>query len=191
MRIITGLARGCRLETLPGEDTRPTAERVKEALCSALQFEIEGRAVLDLFAGSGQMGLELLSRGAAGCVFVEKNPAAAAVVRRNLNTAARREPSLSRNAQVLNLDALAYLGRTKDRFDIAVLDPPYAAGLLEPALRATAEHMNPGGVIVCESDRGQELPEQAGDFRLDRTYRYGRVVVRLYRWSGGAAMAGQ
>ena len=187
MRIITGLARGCRLETLAGEDTRPTAERVKEAVCSALQFEIDGRAALDLFAGSGQMGLELLSRGAVGCVFVDKNPEAAAVIRRNLHAVAKREPALSRNAQVLNLDAMAYIGRTKDRFDIAVLDPPYAAGLLEPALRETVKHMNPGGVIVCESDSGLELPEQVEDYRLDRTYRYGRVILRLYRWSDRAA----
>ena len=187
MRIITGLARGCRLETLEVEDTRPTAERVKEALCSALQFEIEGRAVLDLFAGSGQMGLELLSRGAAGCVFVDSSPAAAAVIRRNLHAAARREPSLSKNAQVLNLDAMAYIRRTRDRFDIAVLDPPYAAGLLAPALEETAKHMNPGGVIVCESDRQLELPEEAGDYRLDRTYRYGRILLRLYRWAGETA----
>ncbi|HIW74660.1 MAG TPA: 16S rRNA (guanine(966)-N(2))-methyltransferase RsmD [Firmicutes bacterium] len=186
MRIITGAARGCRLETLQGEDTRPTAERVKEAVCSALQFEIEGRAVLDLFAGSGQMGLEMLSRGAAGCVFVDKSPEAAAVIRRNLNAVARREPSLSGNAQVLSTDALAYLRRTKDRFDIALLDPPYAAGLLAPALEGTAERMNPGGVIVCESDAGLPLPERAGDYRLARTYRYGRVLLRLYRWDGGA-----
>lgn len=87
MRVITGLARGRRLETLPGEETRPTAERVKEALFSILQFEIEGRRVLDLFAGSGQLGIEALSRGAAGCVFVDKNPAAVEVIRRNLRTA--------------------------------------------------------------------------------------------------------
>lgn len=181
MRVITGYARGCRLETLTGDDTRPTGERVKEALCSALHFEIDGRMVLDLFAGSGQMGLEMLSRGASGCVFVDRNPEAAALIRRNLHAVARREPSLAGNAQVLNLDALAYLNRSKDRFDIAFLDPPYAAGLLEPALRETARHMNPGGVIVCESDAGLTLPEQVENFALERTYRYGRVHLRLYR----------
>ena len=80
MRIITGSARGRRLETLSGEETRPTSEKVKEALFSAIQFDIEGRRVLDLFAGSGQLGIEALSRGASGCVFVDRNPAAVEVM---------------------------------------------------------------------------------------------------------------
>ena len=85
MRVITGSARGRRLETLPGEDvTRPTSESVKEALFSMIQFEIEGRRVLDLFAGSGQLGIEALSRGAASCVFVENNKGARDVVERNI-----------------------------------------------------------------------------------------------------------
>lgn len=185
MRIITGLARGCRLEAPVGEQTRPTAERVKEALFSILQFELEGRLVLDLFAGSGQMGLEALSRGAAGCVFVEQNPDAAAVVRRNLAALARLDPSLAKNAQVLNTEALGYLARCPDRFDVALLDPPYAAGLLGDALRATARCMNPGGVIVCESDGGVSPPPREGDYALSREYRYGRVKLWLYRWTGG------
>ena len=73
MRVITGTARGRRLETLPGEETRPTAERVKEGLFSAIQFDIEGRRAVDLFAGSGQLGIEALSRGAAGCIFIDRN----------------------------------------------------------------------------------------------------------------------
>ena len=84
MRVITGSARGRRLETLPGEDvTRPTTESVKEALFSMIQFDIEGRRVLDLFAGSGQLGIEALSRGARSCTFVENNRAAKQVVERN------------------------------------------------------------------------------------------------------------
>ena len=94
MRIITGTARGCRLETLKGEDTRPTLGKVKEGIFSALQFEIEGRQVADTFAGSGQMGLEALSRGAAGCVFIDNNPEAVAVIKRNLNAVARRDSSI-------------------------------------------------------------------------------------------------
>ena len=176
MRIITGSARGRRLETLAGEDTRPTAERVKEGLFSVLQFEIEGRRVLDLFAGSGQLGIEALSRGAAGCVFVDKNPATVEVIRRNL-----QNTGLARNAQVLCLDAGAYLSRRGEPADIAFLDPPYQAGLLLPALDQVSAHMNPGGVIVCETDDPQSLPEQAGTFDLARTYRYGKIYVGLYR----------
>ena len=176
MRVITGLARGRRLETLPGEETRPTAERVKEALFSILQFEIEGRRVLDLFAGSGQLGIEALSRGAESCVFVDKNPAAVEVIRRNL-----RACGLHEHTQVLAADAAGYLARRSGRFDIALLDPPYASGLAAALLPPTAACMNPGGVIVCETDTSQTLPEQAGAFRLMRVYRYGKVLLHLYR----------
>lgn len=176
MRIITGQARGRRLQTLPGEDTRPTAERVKEALFSALQFEIEGRRILDLFAGSGQLGIEALSRGAQGGVFVDRNPEAVEIIRQNLKAA-----GLTANTQVLCQDAASYLTRHGDRFDIAFLDPPYASGLLEPMLERVVPFMNKGGVIVCESDEKVQLPEQAGEFCLDRTYRYGKTLIRLYR----------
>ena len=177
MRIITGQARGRRLETLPGLDTRPTAERVKEALFSVLQFGIEGRRVLDLFAGSGQMGIEALSRGAQGCVFVDSSRDAVEVIRRNLKAV-----GLTANTQVLCQDAASYLSRHGDRFDIAFLDPPYASGLLEDTLRRVVPFMNPGGVIACESDKDQTMPERVGDFALVRPYSYGRVLVWLYRY---------
>ena len=117
MRVITGTARGRKLRSPDGYDVRPTTEITKEALFSILQFEIEGRRVLDLFAGSGQLGIEALSRGAAGCVFVDKNPAAVEVIRRNLRTAGLHE-----HTQVLAADAAGYLARRGDRFDIALLD---------------------------------------------------------------------
>jgi 16S rRNA (guanine(966)-N(2))-methyltransferase RsmD len=182
LRIITGSARGFRLETLAGDDTRPTTDRVKEGVFSALQFEIEGRQVLDLFAGSGQMGLEALSRGAAGCVFIDKSAEAVAVMRKNLSGISRRDGDLQKKVQMLSTDALSYLARTKDRYDIAFLDPPYASGLLIPSLQAVHPHMNPGGVIVCESDADAKLPDQAGQFALARVYQYGRVHIWLYRW---------
>lgn len=177
MRIITGSARGRRLETLSGEETRPTSEKVKEALFSAIQFDIEGRRVLDLFAGSGQLGIEALSRGASGCVFVDRNPAAVEVIRRNLKAA-----GLSEASQAVAQDAASFLVRPGDSFDLAFLDPPYGANLLEDTLARVAPHMNRGGLIVCESDAGQEMPERVGDFVLARTYRYGRVHIWLYRW---------
>ena len=179
MRIITGAARGRRLETLPGEDTRPTAERVKEALFSAIQFEIEGRRVLDLFAGTGQLGIEALSRGAKSCVFVDRNPAAAEVIRRNLQS------SKLEGGQVLCQEAQSYLSRGDGRFDIVFLDPPYAGEALSQALLAAVPRMNPGGVVVCETDREDKLPPQAGDFVRDRTYRYGKTHIGLYRRAPG------
>lgn len=176
MRVITGTARGCRLETLSGDATRPTAERVKEGLFSAIQFDLPGRRVLDLFAGSGQLGVEALSRGAASCVFVDQNKAATEVIRRNLHAT-----KLSAQAQVLTVDALGFLARTNEVFDIVLLDPPYAAGVLLPALTAAAERIAPGGLIVCEYDEGTEMPEAAGALKAYRTYRYGRVHITVYR----------
>ena len=177
MRVITGLARGRRLETLPGDNTRPTGEKVKESIFSAIQFDIEGRRVLDLFAGSGQMGIEALSRGASGCVFVDKNTNAVQVIRRNL-----QHTGLAEKSQVLGTDALSYLVRPGDRFDLVFLDPPYASELLLPVLNKVAPLVNDGGIIVCETDDTAELPECLDRFAVAKTYKYGHTMVWLYRY---------
>ncbi len=177
MRIITGLARGCRLETLSGNETRPTSEKVKEALFSAIQFDIEGRRVLDLFAGSGQLGIEALSRGAASCIFVDRNPQAVMVIRNNLQRA-----KLAAATQVVGTDALSYLVNPKERFDLVFLDPPYASDLLLPCLTRVAPLVNDGGVIICETDDDADMPKYVERFRLARTYRYGRIRLLLYRY---------
>ena len=179
MRVITGTAKGCRLETLEGLDTRPTAERVKEGIFSAISFDIEGRRVLDLFAGSGQMGIEALSRGAVSCVFVDRSRQATDVVRRNL-----KATKLDGDAQVVCLDAAAYLAQHNGPFDLVFLDPPYAAGWMLPCLEQLAGKVAKGGSVVCETDRETDLPEAVGTLTLYREYRYGRVVVRIYREKG-------
>ena len=179
MRVITGAAKGCRLETLDGLDTRPTVERVKEGIFSAICFDIEGRRVLDLFAGSGQMGIEALSRGARSCVFVDRSRQATEVVRRNL-----RATKLDRSAEVVCGDSLAYLSRAAGPFDLVFLDPPYGDGLLEACLQGLADKLSVGATVICESDRETALPETVGELVLHRTYRYGRVAVRLYRKKG-------
>lgn len=176
MRVITGSARGRRLKTLLGEDVRPTTDRVKEALFSIIQFEIEGRRVLDLFAGSGQLGIEALSRGAASAVFVDAARDSIEVVRDNLNTT-----KLAQSAQVTQMDSLAFLAGHCGPFDIAFLDPPYGTGLLQKALPMTARRMAPGGVIVCEAETKEALPEEAEDFLLVRRYSYGRISLAVYR----------
>ncbi len=178
MRIISGVARGRKLKTLDGLDTRPTAERVKEAMFSILQFDLEGRRVLDLFAGSGQLGLEALSRGAAVCTFVEKRADAAEIVRDNLKAS-----GLASNGQVICQEALSYLTRTKDRFDLVLLDPPYQSGLMLPALEAAAATSAAGGIIMCETDDRTVLPEQVRNFGLSRTYTYGKIQLWLYRYT--------
>lgn len=176
MRVITGQARGKRLATLAGTATRPTADRVKQALFNILQNEIEGRTVLDLFAGSGQLGIEALSRGAKHCVFVDSGREAIAVVQCNL-----RDTGLSASASVICKDAATALAQMHETFDVAFLDPPYAADLLPAILPAVAQRMRRTGVIVCESDHGIVLPEVAADFSVRRKEHYGRACLWFYR----------
>lgn len=176
MRVITGSARGRRLITLEGSDVRPTTDKVKEALFSIVQFELEGRRVLDLFAGSGQLGIEALSRGADSCVFVDSSKKAVEVVKQNLAAT-----GLARRASVLHGDALRYLQTCRDRFDVAFLDPPYGTGTVQKALALLPPLMRRAGVIVCEAPKGEALPETAGDFSLWRAYHYGKVSLAVYR----------
>ncbi len=176
MRVITGSARGRKLKTLSGEDVRPTTDRVKEALFSIIQFELEGRRVLDLFAGSGQLGIEALSRGAASAVFVDAARASVQVVRENLEAV-----KLAQSAQVFQMDSLAFLAGSCGPFDLVFLDPPYGAGLLQKALPLAARRMAPGGVMICEAPLQEELPEQAEEYRLARRYPYGKISLAVYR----------
>ncbi len=176
MRVITGTARGRRLLTLEGNDVRPTTDRVKEALFSIVQFELEGRRVLDLFAGSGQLGIEALSRGADSCVFVDGSKQAIEVVKQNLAAT-----GLARKASVLHGDALRYLQTSRDCFDLAFLDPPYGTGLLQRALALLPRLMRKTGVIICEAPKGETLPQQVGDFTLCRSYHYSKVTLSVYR----------
>lgn len=176
MRVITGTARGRRLETLSGDDVRPTAERVKEAIFSIIQFDIEGRRFLDLFAGSGQMGIEALSRGASLAVFTDAAQASVEIIKKNLVAT-----SLMEKARVVRTDYASFLKHTADKFDIAFLDPPYRLGILPDALERTAQVMSDAGVIICEHPLDVELPDAVGRFTAKRTYRYGKVCVSVYR----------
>jgi 16S rRNA (guanine(966)-N(2))-methyltransferase RsmD len=176
MRIITGSARGRKLITLEGENVRPTPDRVKEALFNIIQFDIEGRNVLDLFAGSGQIGLEALSRGAAQATFVDASKDSIGVVTKNVESS-----GLAEHARIVNMDFSSFLAQKNNHFDIAFLDPPYRTGILQRALPLTVEVMNKGGTIICEHPSDEELPETAGDFVRGRSYRYGKIILTLYR----------
>ncbi|MCH5300514.1 MAG: 16S rRNA (guanine(966)-N(2))-methyltransferase RsmD [Ruminococcus sp.] len=176
MRVITGTAKGRRLETLSGEEVRPTTDKIKEAVFSIIQFHIQGRRFLDLFAGSGQMGIEALSRGAAEAVFVDNRKQAVEIVRKNLNTT-----KLADNAKVLNTDSIGFLSMKSGEFDIAFLDPPYNKGILQKALELLPQVMRKSGVILCENPVDEQLPEQLGDFILDRQYRYGKIKITTYK----------
>ncbi len=176
MRVITGTARGRNLETVDGLDVRPTTSKVKEAVFSAIQFEIEGARVLDLFCGSGQMGIEALSRGAAFCVFVDSARRSQDVTKRNLMTT-----GLFSSARVAAMDYKDFLRTTKDKFDIVFMDPPYSQGMAQEALQLLGRSMSESGVILCEHELGDELAEEYGDFARVKEYRYGRVLVSAYR----------
>ena len=128
MRVITGTARGRKLEQLIGDDVRPTTDRVKEAVFSIIQFNIEGRRFLDLFAGSGQMGIEALSRGAKEAVFVDNRKESVEIIKRNL-----KSTKLDENAKVIPMDSNSYLNVNSEKFDFVFIDPPYETGLLQSA----------------------------------------------------------
>ncbi|SMC41621.1 16S rRNA (guanine(966)-N(2))-methyltransferase RsmD [Papillibacter cinnamivorans] len=177
MRVITGTARGRKLKALQGNETRPTADRVKEAVFSVIQFDVEGRRVLDLFAGSGQMGIEALSRGASSAVFVDMSPQAAAVIRENLSAA-----GFTRNSRLVTADGIGFLSSAKEQFDLIFLDPPYATKLINQALKLIEgfDILAKDGIIICESDVKSPEPEAPSPLRLHREYRYGRTKIRFY-----------
>ncbi len=180
MRIITGKARGIRLKTLEGELTRPTTERVKEAIFSMIQFDIEGRTVLDLFAGSGQMGLEAISRGASHAVLVDKSKDAVKIIQENME-----KTKLSSNCSVAQTDALSYIRRSRgEKFDLIFLDPPYASGLYQPVLEAllTEQMLKPTSLIICESDTDTLLSGNAiisNGFEVKKISRYSKTVITI------------
>ena len=174
MRIITGTARGTKLQTLEGEATRPASERTKESVFSMLQFDIEGRRVLDLFGGSGQMGLEALSRGAASATIVDQSPDAVKIIKAN----AQKTKLLDR-CVILTKDYKAYLKGTKEKFDIIFLDPPYDTNMLAESMRIILEQdmLNYGGTIVLESGK-DDIPEY-GELTMRRHYKSGRAYVTV------------
>ena len=176
MRVIAGEARGRRLEALPGTDvTRPTLDQVKEAMFSIVQFDLPGARVLDLFAGSGQLGIEALSRGASRCVFLDQNRDAAAVVMRNCKACGVFDRS-----RVSVGDAARWLSACHEQFDLVLLDPPFRQGTLEEILPAVDKVVAPGGIVLCESEEKLVLPAQVGDLTLRKQYRYGRVLLWRY-----------
>ena len=155
MRVITGKARGVQLKTPEGILTRPTADRVKEALFSIINFDIPGAKVLDLFGGTGQLGIEALSRGAASAVFVDAREESCRLIRENL-----KRTKLEKEAKVIRSDYLDYLSRCREQYNIIFLDPPYAEVFLENAIKRITEIdiLQSDGIIIAERPLGKELP---------------------------------
>ncbi len=178
MRVITGTARGVQLKTPDGMLTRPTTDRVKEALFSIIRFDLPGAQVLDLFGGTGQLGIEALSQGAARAVFVDEREEACALIRENL-----RRTRLQQNARVVRSDYLEYLRRCREQYSIIFLDPPYAEVFLENALNRITEIdiLQSNGIIVTERPLGKELPRELEGYTRSRDYKYGKTLLTLYR----------
>lgn len=178
MRVITGKARGIQLKTPEGLQTRPTADRVKEAMFSIIHFDVPGARVLDLFGGTGQLGIEALSRGAKSAVFVDAGEKACSLIRENLKRA-----RMDGEGRVVRSDYLDYLKRCRETFDIILLDPPYAEVFLENALKCIVEIdiLQTGGIIVAERPLGKDLPWEFDGFERSRDYKYGKTVLTIYR----------
>ena len=178
MRVISGKAKGMVLKTPDGMFTRPTADRVKEAMFSIIQFQLPGACVLDLFAGTGQLGIEALSRDAKEAVFVDEREDACRLVRENL-----KRSGMDSVGRVVRSDYLSYLKYCKDKFDIIILDPPYAEVFLENAIKMITEIdiLQSGGIIVAERPMGKELPGDFSGLIRSKDYKYGKTLLTLYR----------
>ena len=176
MRVIAGEKRGRRLLTPEGLDTRPTSEKVKEALFSIIQFELDGANFLDLFAGSGQMGIEALSRGAKRAVFVDFGKKPCDCIRQNIKAL-----ELCDRAEVSSRTVNEYISLCSEKFDIVFMDPPYREELILPIFERVTEITSGDGVIICEIPAGKKLFDSVNGFELKRRYRYGKTELALYR----------
>ena len=178
MRVISGKARGVTLKTPAGMATRPTADRVKEAIFSILQFDLPGTTVLDLFGGTGQLGIEALSRGAKAAVFVDEREDACKLIRENL-----KRTKLEEYGQVVRSDYCAFLKSTTRKFDIILLDPPYAEVFLENSLNLITQIdiLQTNGIIVTERPTGKPLLLDFPGYSRSKDYKYGNTLITLFR----------
>ena len=178
MRVISGKARGVSLKTPNGVLTRPTADRVKEAMFSIIQFDLPGAMVLDLFGGTGQLGIEALSRGAVKAVFVDQDRNACNLIRENL-----KRTKLDGDGTVIQSDYLSFLRTTREKFNIILLDPPYAEEFLENSLKMITEIdiLQSSGIIVCERPLGKDLELDFAGFSRSRDYKYGTTLLTVFR----------
>ena len=175
MRVIAGKCRSLPLKTVPGRQTRPTTDRIKETLFNMLQPYLPDARFLDLFAGSGAIGIEALSRGAASVVFVDRSARSLQVTRENLESV-----QFAEQAQLHQTEAQSFLKSTAMQIDIAILDPPYPKGMHEKLLPLLAEHMADNGIVICEHETGLEMPQSVGVLEQKKQKKYGAITVTTY-----------
>ena len=174
MRVITGTARGRKLKEPQGFDIRPTTDQVKEAIFNICQFDIEGRAVLDLFGGTGQLGIEAASRGAARVDIIDQSKDALKLIRENVKITGL-------DIRVLQADSISYL-RACGKYDLIFIDPPYDSGLAEEAVKTIKEFdiLSDGGIIICETRAETALPDPGAPYVKRKEYRYGKVKLTTF-----------
>lgn len=180
MRIITGIAKGRIIKAPEGKNTRPTSDRVKQALFNIISKEIYGSKVLDLFSGTGNLGLEALSRGAEFCTFVENNNATYKILSSNIENLGFLSKSELYKGDAFNV--LKILKKANKKYDIIFLDPPYSMELVEKSIKEISELMllEEGGIIVSECDENDIIPERINDIKIFRSEKYGRT--KIYFW---------
>jgi len=176
MRVISGTARGKKLIAPEGINTRPTTDRVKESIFNIIQRYIPCENVLDAFAGSGALGIEALSRGAESCTFIEANPEALSILRKNVEGA-----RVSDKSEILRKDIFDFLNLTNKKFDIIFLDPPYNKGFLSPVFKIVKERklLSENGIVLVETEFGGEETEFNG-YECIKKAKYGKTVVSVF-----------
>jgi len=184
MRIIAGKYRGRKLKSLPGADTRPTSDRLRETLFNILAPRIGGARFLDLFAGTGAVGIEALSRGAEQVTFVDQSRTMCALIKANLETIQVDEKA----CEIVTAEASdflrAFLKKTVQPYDILYFDPPYASDY-EEVLSLVGEHaeklLKPAALIIVEHHKKKDLPAKAGDLKRYRVLKQGDSVLSFYQ----------
>ncbi len=176
MHINAGNVRGLKLKSLKNEDLRPTKDRIKKSLFDILRFKLSGKVFLDLFGGTGQIGIEAFSQGAERVIIVEKEKSNSKLIQKNID-----KVNHGGNICLYTTDALNFLQNKQTKIDIAFLDPPYkATELLFQALQKLAELKFPPEIIVCETLSCENLPENILSFNLRKKYHYGRIALNMY-----------
>ncbi|MBQ9980277.1 MAG: 16S rRNA (guanine(966)-N(2))-methyltransferase RsmD [Oscillospiraceae bacterium] len=177
MRVITGIARGRKLKEPKDYNVRPTTDMVKESIFNIIQFDLEGRRVLDLFSGSGQMGIEALSRGAAFCDFVDSARDSFKLTQENLTST-----GLGDKGKVHFTDAAAFLNSVSTKYGVVFIDPPYDTNLLEKTLKIInqIDILERNGIIICESRAEKEVPDMVEPYYLKKSYKYGKIKITVY-----------